>query len=64
MTHKYLLGIDIGTTGTKILLIDLAGGVKSDVNLACHINFIRCRIGRRRIRTNGGAMFAQGFLTV
>ena len=34
MTQKYLLGIDIGTTGTKILLIDLAGGIKSDVNLA------------------------------
>lgn len=32
MTRSYLLGIDIGTTGTKILLIDLAGGIKSDVH--------------------------------
>jgi xylulokinase len=30
MTRKYLLGIDIGTTGTKILLIDLTRGIKSD----------------------------------
>ena len=32
MTQKYLLGIDLGTTGTKILLIDLAGGIKSNVH--------------------------------
>ena len=32
MTRSYLLGIDIGTTGTKILLIDLAGGIISDVH--------------------------------
>ncbi len=32
MIDKYLLGIDLGTTGTKILLIDLAGGIKSDVH--------------------------------
>lgn len=32
MNRNYLLGIDIGTTGTKILLIDQAGGIKSDVN--------------------------------
>jgi xylulokinase len=32
MTQKYLLGIDVGTTGTKILLIDPTGGIISDVN--------------------------------
>ena len=32
MNHKYLLGIDIGTTGTKILLIDNAGGIIAEVN--------------------------------
>jgi sugar (pentulose or hexulose) kinase len=52
MTHKYLLGIDIGTTGTKILLIDQSGGIKSDVNrpatLFSHANW-------RRTRSNGGA---------
>lgn len=32
MTRSYLLGIDIGTTGTKVLLIDLAGGIISDVH--------------------------------
>lgn len=32
MTRNYLLGIDIGTTGTKILLIDLPGRIRSDVN--------------------------------
>jgi xylulokinase len=32
MTRSYLLGIDIGTTGTKILLIDQAGGMRADVH--------------------------------
>ncbi len=32
MNRKYLLGIDIGTTGTKILLIDTTGEIVAEVN--------------------------------
>ncbi len=32
MSMHYLIGIDIGTTGTKILLIDTAGRVLSEIN--------------------------------
>lgn len=32
MKEGYLLGIDIGTTGTKILLVNTAGGIVSEVN--------------------------------
>ncbi len=32
MTKSYLLGIDIGTTGTKILLIDTTGEIIAEVN--------------------------------
>jgi xylulokinase len=32
MSNGYLLGIDIGTTGTKVILIDNAGGIKANVN--------------------------------
>ncbi|GAB4474103.1 MAG: FGGY-family carbohydrate kinase [Anaerolineales bacterium] len=33
MSKQFLLGIDIGTTATKILLIDLEGGLQGEVSL-------------------------------
>lgn len=33
MSQEYLLGIDIGTTGTKLLLVDTAGGITAEINL-------------------------------
>ncbi len=34
MSSQYLLGIDIGTTAVKIIVIDLNGGIRGEVSLA------------------------------
>jgi len=38
MTRSYLLGIDIGTTATKIILVDLNGTVSASVSLPANLS--------------------------
>jgi xylulokinase len=38
MNSNYLLGIDIGTTATKVILVDLEGGLRSEVSLPANLH--------------------------
>jgi len=38
MSGDYLIGIDIGTTGTKLLLVDTAGGITAEYNLTATLH--------------------------
>jgi sugar (pentulose or hexulose) kinase len=52
---NYLMGIDMGTTATKIILIDLEGHVVSSVEKPppCFRNM---PVGRKKMPTSGGEM--------